>query len=515
MRASTLYVQNWQLAADAVDYFAVAENSPSPVQHFWSLSVEEQFYLVWPRGAARRRPRGRVRSSSAMAALTALSLALLAASRRRPTRPPPTSSPRPARGSSARAGCWPSRRRGAPGRRRALCWAGLAAIVAGALRVLGRDAVPGLGGAGARARRRGGDPRGRRLAGARGCAPVQFLGDISYSVYLWHWPLIVLAPFALASELTSDTRIAILMLTLLLAWLSKRLIEDPLRAAPSLARPVPTFAAAGAVSLILLLLTGGRVVLRRSPGPRGRAARSQAFVASKPRCFGAAARDPAAAMPEREAAALGRPDAARGAQPQERALLDHRARRPAAGVRVRRRERDAQATIALLGDSHASHWRAALEVRRRQRALARALDHAHQLPAVDGAAQHPGARRARSCVRWRRQVFQWFSAIPRCARSSSPRSPAATVSSPAASRRRSGATSAPGAALPASVERIVVIRDTPKMKRQHRHLHRARDGAQAARRAGVCGAALGRARPRRSGRGGGPAAFGAGRAPST
>ena len=70
MRASTLYVQNWQLAADAVDYFA-AENGPSPVQHFWSLSAEEQFYLVWPLllllgvAVTRRRPRAAAPRASA------------------------------------------------------------------------------------------------------------------------------------------------------------------------------------------------------------------------------------------------------------------------------------------------------------------------------------------------------------------------------------------------------------------------------------------------------------------
>ncbi|MEU3270184.1 acyltransferase family protein [Saccharomonospora sp. NPDC006951] len=45
--ASALYLENWQLAADSVDYFA-QQSTASVVQHFWSLSIQGQFYLVWP-----------------------------------------------------------------------------------------------------------------------------------------------------------------------------------------------------------------------------------------------------------------------------------------------------------------------------------------------------------------------------------------------------------------------------------------------------------------------------------
>ena len=47
IRASALYYENWQLAWNAVDYLK-SDSAASPVQHFWSLSVEEQFYLGWP-----------------------------------------------------------------------------------------------------------------------------------------------------------------------------------------------------------------------------------------------------------------------------------------------------------------------------------------------------------------------------------------------------------------------------------------------------------------------------------
>ena len=113
-----LYVENWVLAFNSVDYLA-AENTPSPAQHYWTLSAEEQFYLVWPllvllgiwlaRRAGRRGRRRRPR----------LRRPGVGRRHRWPTRcgsPPPTppgpiSSLRPGPGSSARVRCSRSRRR--------------------------------------------------------------------------------------------------------------------------------------------------------------------------------------------------------------------------------------------------------------------------------------------------------------------------------------------------------------------------------------------------------------------
>lgn len=46
--ASLFYYQNWQLAADSVDYYARDEALPSLLQHFWSLSVQGQVFVLWP-----------------------------------------------------------------------------------------------------------------------------------------------------------------------------------------------------------------------------------------------------------------------------------------------------------------------------------------------------------------------------------------------------------------------------------------------------------------------------------
>src|SRR6266540_637477 len=88
VRSAALYFSNWHFAAQATDYFA-ATNAPSPVIHFWSLSAEEQFYLVWPAlvmivlALCRAKPRrGRLWLGALAVALASMSLASLAVATR-------------------------------------------------------------------------------------------------------------------------------------------------------------------------------------------------------------------------------------------------------------------------------------------------------------------------------------------------------------------------------------------------------------------------------------------------
>ena len=79
--AAALFLENWQLAADAVDY-AARSNMSSPVQHFWSLSIQGQFFFVWPllvalvALAARGEP-ARVRAHLTVAALGVFAASLM------------------------------------------------------------------------------------------------------------------------------------------------------------------------------------------------------------------------------------------------------------------------------------------------------------------------------------------------------------------------------------------------------------------------------------------------------
>ena len=267
--ASALYVENWHLASAAVDYQALGD-APSPVQHFWSLSVEEQFYLVWPLLILAALLAGRRWIAPVLAFVTVSSLAWSAI--RTGSDPASAYFVTPTRawefGVGGLLALVPLARPS-----RALTVAGLGAVGVAAVAFGEGTAFPGVAALvpvlGAAA-----------VIHARALAwrPLERLGDVSYAVYLWHWPLIVL--------MAGTSRVVLLALTLALAALTKVLVEDPIRRLR--ARPRLTFvpAAAGTLAVLLLAASGTAALDDRVEQER---LATKRVLAHKPSCFGAAA----------------------------------------------------------------------------------------------------------------------------------------------------------------------------------------------------------------------------------
>ena len=236
--ASVFYAENWLLAAKSVDYSAMTE-SASAVQHYWSLSVEEQFYLFWPLAlvlisAVSRRMRSAPDRMLLVAVVLAAAVSFAVSIYMTQTRPEQAYFVTPVRVWEFAAGAVVAlvgvSRMGRPVRN-VLAVVGFAMIIASALTYGPETAFPGWTAvvpvAGTALVIAAGTGAGR-LQHSRVTAlpPVQFLGKISYSLYLWHWPLIVAAPFVLGEVPTGAHKFAILVLSLLLAWATKQWVED-------------------------------------------------------------------------------------------------------------------------------------------------------------------------------------------------------------------------------------------------------------------------------------------------
>nr|WP_231990037.1 acyltransferase family protein [Mycobacterium sp. 852002-51971_SCH5477799-a] len=297
--ASALYVGNYQFLLQGVNYLA-STLPPSPFQHYWSLGLEEQFYLIWPaviiattwliRRVRRRRSSDHA-TSSKMPYLVVLALVAVVSFGQSLILtywlPSVAFFSLPTRAWELAVGglvaLTADHWRRLPALFAAMAgWGGLALILlactllgittpypggAALMPVLGTALVIGAGCA----------------ASSRGCGhalslpPMRAVGRLSYSWYLWHWPVLLLLPPLFGHPLGLAAKLAAVLVSGGLAALTLHLIENPLRLAAPLRRsPIGSLALGGAATAVAV---GVSVALLASvPAPVGRGAPAPALT---------------------------------------------------------------------------------------------------------------------------------------------------------------------------------------------------------------------------------------------
>ncbi len=247
-RAAFLYVANWYFIRQSTDYFAANVNS-SPVLHFWSLAVEEQFYIVWPLVmgglfALTRNSRWRwwiLRGTVVVLGIASAVLALHVASTNLDLAYYGTEMRAYQLLAGAAIALTPQLLHLS---KRVTRYAAAIAALAFALVVLVATKWISVGPI-----TRGvyvavlvcvlivalENATGGRLKRALSSGPMTYLGKISYGIYLWHWPLII---FITYNHSLSPVRLFVIdaIAATALAALSFKILETPIRVTPKLDR---------------------------------------------------------------------------------------------------------------------------------------------------------------------------------------------------------------------------------------------------------------------------------------
>jgi peptidoglycan/LPS O-acetylase OafA/YrhL len=442
--ASALYVPNFWFIGQQVDYFA--DNVlASPFQHYWTLGVEEQFYLLWPPmivGTAWlvRRMRRRAKTDApvsktpyivlvALVAASSFALSLmvtyvmpLAAYFSLPTRAWQLAG-------GALVALTASQWRRLPQRVAVVLGAaGLALILFACAYLTPAVPYPGTAsllpwvgtalviGAGCAVPTRG---CGRLLS----VAPMRALGRWSYSWYLWHWPALVFVPILLGHKLGLVGNVVVLGLSGVLAVLTLRFVENPLRYAAFLRKsPGKSLAVGGICSAlaacvsVVLLLWVSSIPL---PVPVGRGAQTTPLtvrpgpvpdVFSQVQAAVAASAD-LKAVPSNLSPPLADAPGEVGAM-----LFNGCLRAPFQSGQPECAFGDtaSKTTVAIVGDSHASMWIPAFQQIGTQRpwrmeAMAKAA-----CPMMDLPIANPLVSRlvelVQRCEDWRRQIIARLTA---------------------------------------------------------------------------------------------------------
>jgi len=445
--ASSLYVGNYWFILRGVDYFAT-HVAPSPFEHYWTLGVEEQFYLLWPPviiGLAwlirhtRRRSQGDAAPSKrpfivvfSLIAVVSFALSYVASY----VAPAAAYFSLPTRAWDLAVGGilaltatqW---RRLPPRLAAVIGWSGLgllllacslfdskmpypgsAALVplVGTVLVIGAGcAIPSLG-------------CGRVL----GWAPMRALGRVSYSWYLWHWPVLVFAPLVVGHALGLPGRLIAVAVSGGLGWLTLRYIETPLRYADSLRRsPWRSLALGGGFTAIGAAV--GLVLFSVIPTPVGHGApaaqvtitAANTAAGSDTAAYDAAVRQTFAQVQAAVAASVGLKVVPSNLQPPLDAAAAEKATEFLFNGCLRSPFESGQpecafgqtgssTTVALIGDSHAAMWTPAFEQVATARQWRLEMLAKGACPLLDLPVTNPLSRLAEMlahCQEWRAQII--------------------------------------------------------------------------------------------------------------
>jgi peptidoglycan/LPS O-acetylase OafA/YrhL len=280
---AALFCINYRLAENGTNYFA--DTSFSPFQQYWSLAIEEQFYALWPllllgvTWLTRRLLSSRQAMSSFLVVVVAVSL--FASVAQTPSSPSWAYFGLQTRAWELALGAlvalnadWLTEKLRSVAA--TLSWLGLGAIVATAMLYNGHTSYPGyavvipVAGAACVIAAGGASPR-RGAEAFLGLRALQYIGRISYSWYLWHWPILVFLPYAVGHRATTGLVILALIVSFAIASASYEIVERPFRQNKNLVtyphRGLLLGAALVGISLVTAVLVMNFVVLPTGSGP--------------------------------------------------------------------------------------------------------------------------------------------------------------------------------------------------------------------------------------------------------